>query len=120
MPDYNIHIKALNEKVHFEIFDVMGSLVSRSIIYHSICDLENGLRSLNLITSGAQSTKFDRDTDLLTFTSGHSRHKISLFTTLTAVDALDMFTKLPSAKIIDERQSRNLRTHLSGLLSDFN
>lgn len=120
MPDYNIHIKALNEKVHFEIFDIMGNSVSRSINYHSICDLENGLRSLNLFTSGAQSAKFDRDTDLLTFTSAHSRRKISLFTTFAAVETLDMFTKLPSAKIIDERQSRNLRTHLSGLLSDFN
>ena len=120
MPDYIIHIKSLSKKVYFEIFDEMSNQVSRSINYHAICELENGLQSLNRLSSGTQSTKFDRDTDLVTFSSAHSRRKISLFTTLSAVEALEMVTKLPSAKVIDERQSRKLRTNFSGHLSDFN
>jgi hypothetical protein len=120
MPDYNIHIKSLNRKVYFEIFDNMGNSVSRSINYHSICDLENGLRNLSRFNSGAQIAKFDRGTDLVTFASAHSRHKISLITTFSAVEAINMLTQLPPAKIIDVRQSRKLRTNLTGHLSDFN
>lgn len=118
MFDFTVHVKSIDRKSYFEILDGKENSVSRSINYHSICDLKNALRSLNRIASSKKAILIHNENHV-TFTLGNSRYKISLILINTSIDALTLLFKLLTANLVDDRDSRKLRTKVSGQVSDF-